>query len=82
MAQNPGHPGRQSPEHRLLLQPGAHGQHCSGDPRRRRRLPELQVRRLHGGVREAEVPGQGAQVRSPGEQVIQIDGMKLSFAAI
>ena len=69
VAPHPGHPRRQPPLHRLLLQPGAPGHHRSSDPgrRRRRRLPELRVRRLLGGVRQAEVPAQGAQVRSHGD---------------
>jgi hypothetical protein len=71
VAPHPGHPRRQPPLRRLLLQPSAPGHHRSGDPRRRQ-LPELRVRRLHAGVRQAEVPGQDVQVRGHGDDDDQV----------
>ena len=82
VAPHPGHPRRQPPLHRLLLQPSQRGHHLAGGGghQRRRGVPQVRVRGLHGRVCQAEVPGQGAQVRSRqggGAKIIS-GGLKLA----
>ncbi|CAL9114297.1 unnamed protein product [Musa acuminata var. zebrina] len=54
----------QPPLHCFVLQPLLEGHHHSGNQQRRRSsfVPQVCFRGLHGGVREAEVHGQRAQV--------------------